>query len=109
MSVDKNTLNRLLKEFDQSIVEEILEKGYVTGYSAWRLYDFLKKYSKRVLYEDEEIDEHECYIVLLELITNQYYLLLKINSDVNGFILDEFDKEFFERVMEKFRECVKKQ
>lgn len=109
MSIDKNTLNKLLKDFDQSVVNELIDKGYVTGYSAWRLYDFLKKYSKRLVHEDEELDERECYIAILELVTEQYFLILKTNSDIYGYVIDKLDRDFINELMIKYRECIKKQ
>jgi len=101
----KNIIDLVRRLLGSEAVEAVLRGEPVRDSDAWLILDHILREKHRVLYEDEEVNEHECYIIVVELPRRILYILLKINSKSYGYFTYGWKKELFNTLYEKYREC----
>lgn len=103
MASDK-CVEKLVKELGKTAASSLVFGRKISGVNAWKILDMIRSIG-RVLYEDEEIDEHECYIIIISLCEKLYYVLYKREKETIAFISNEW--RHVEKALTEYRECVK--
>lgn len=104
MLVDKVFV--ILKELvGEKNSRELIRGKPLSGNRAWIVLDkLLSKRRSSVLYEDEEINDNECYVIVVRVFGDYVYVLSKFNNRSRGYLLKITD-ELIDRVIEDFKKC----
>lgn len=98
--------NGLKKKFGKRVIEKLRSGEPVTGVKAWQIYEYLRQHGARIIYEDEEINDRECYIVFMRINKEQYYMLVKNRDKTKAYITDKLDKEQVEKILNIYNKCI---
>ncbi len=105
-NVNKSILNKLEKEFGHGIVDRLRRGEPITGAKAWGLYEYLRGIGGRIIYEDEEVDDRECYIVFMKLIDNLFFALVKNGNKTKAYILEHLSEKQVEKILDIYNRCL---
>jgi len=99
-------LSILGEEFGIELASRLARGESVEGVLAWRILEYLKKWG-RVVYEDEEVDERECYIVVVAVSGLAVYALVKSGGVTRAYLAGiEGKNSVVEKALSIYRECV---
>ena len=101
----KELVDTIGKKYGSNLADKLLRGEPIHGVIAWELYEFLRKRG-RIVYEDEEVDERECYVVFLEINSQAYYVLFKNNNKTTAYLMKDLRRDFVEKILEKFNKCM---
>jgi len=101
----ENLLNIMRREFGSTVVDELTRGRPVKGVIAWRIFDFLLKFGGLV-YEDEEINERECYVAIINVRNAALYAIVKSGEITRAYLIRPVDRVVIEKIIEEYKRCV---
>ncbi len=103
----KDIFTIVSEQIDSKVADRLKRGEYIKGSIAWRVYDLFRRYGAKIVYEDEEVDDVECYIVILNTgIGDNYYTLLKIGGKTWGYLTRGLTRDFVEKIIDKYSRCI---
>ncbi len=76
------------------------------GREAWIKLEEYRRKASRTIYEDEEVNSSECYIIILEIMDHGFYYLVKLDDDIKGYFSKKLDKRLIDRLLSEYRKCI---
>ncbi len=105
-NVIESLFNKLEKEFGHSTVDKLKRGEPITGAKAWSLYEYLRRMGGKIVYEDEEVDDRECYIVFMRLSDNLFFTLVKNGNKTKAYILEHLSEKQVEKILDIYNRCL---
>jgi len=93
----RGSVDRFLQKYlDKEIVDQ----------EAWMILELLRRKGGVLVYEDEDVDDSECYIVVISYLDRIYYIMVKTGGHSVGLLLSRYDEKIFNKMLSIYESCV---
>jgi len=93
----RGSVDRFLHKYlDKEIVDQ----------EAWMVLELLRRKGGVLVYEDEDVDDRECYIVVVSYLDRIYYYMVKTGKHSVGLLLSRYDEEMFKKLLSMYESCI---
>ncbi len=107
----ESLLRKIVREFGAEKSSTLFSGEPLENEDAWRLLELVKQYEYETLYEDEECEMPDCYIIVMRILDNFVFVLSKERNRSKAYLLEIVSPRDYDIAIrlarEEFNSCIR--